>query len=290
MRKLWLTILVFSLVFGRPSLVLANSQNVFSRQTNRLLPEPEASLLNGILWGEKMKMDKDFFEALRKTATLHVVALSGLNITILISLLAKITLLFGRKKSCLLSLLAIIIFIWFVGAPVSAVRAGIMGSLSLFSVYFGRKDWSLLSLVLAAGTMLIYRPAWIQEISFQLSFFATLGIILLGGQGSKRGKGILGEFFFEAKTNLRTTLAAQIFTLPIILYNFQQLSLIAPLTNVLVLWVVPPIMVLGFLLSLIAVIFLPLAYPLAWILWVPLTYFIEVVKLTAEIPLASINF
>jgi len=265
-------------------------QNIFSQQTNKLLPEPQASLLNGILWGEQKMMPKDFYEALRRTATLHVIALSGMNITILVNLLSKITFFLGRKKSCLLSLGLIIIFILFVGAPPSVVRAGIMGGLSLLAVYFGRRDWALLSLILAAVVMLLFNFSWLWEISFQLSFLATLGIIILSGQAkTRKGKGIIAEIIYQGREDLRTTLAAQIFTLPVILYNFKQLSLIAPLTNVAVLWIVQPIMVLGFILSLLAVISLPLSQPIAWIIWVPLTYFIEVVKLTARLPFALIS-
>ncbi len=282
--KLLICLLLLILACWQLRLVSPHA-NIFSRQTNQLLPEPQASLLNGILWGEQKQMPKDFYEALRRTGTLHVIALSGMNITILVNLLGKMSLFLGRKPSILISLFSVIIFIWFVGAPVSAVRAGIMGGLSLLAVYFGRKDWALLSLILAAGIMLIFNPGWLTNIGFQLSFLATLGIILLGSSGG-RGAG----FLFSVKENLRTTLAAQVFTLPIILYNFKQISLVAPLTNVAVLWVVQYVMVLGFVLSLMAVVFLPLAYPLAWIIWVPLTFFIKIVELTAEIPLAAINF
>ncbi|MBI4999738.1 ComEC/Rec2 family competence protein [Candidatus Gottesmanbacteria bacterium] len=284
--KWFLVILVaITIIWALP----APSSNIFSLQTNKLLPEPQASLLNGILWGEKARMPKDFYEALRRTGTLHVVALSGMNITILVNLLGKITLFLGRKKSILTSLLLIVVFIWFVGAPPSVIRAGIMGTLSLLAVWFGRRDWSLLSLVLAAGTMLMVNFSWLTNIGFQLSFLATLGIILFGGV-IPREKGAIGEIKYQFKTDLRTTLAAQIFTLPVILYNFKQLSLIAPLTNVAVLWIVQPIMVLGFILSLLAIIYTPLAVPVAWIIWVPLTYFIEVVKLTAKLPFAQISF
>lgn len=269
------------------------SANIFSQQTNKLLPEPQASLLNGILWGEQKLMPKDFYEALRRTGTLHVIALSGMNITILISLIAKITLWVGRRRSVFISLILIVVFIAFVGASASVVRAGIMGGLSLIAVYFGRKDWALLSLFLAGGIMLIINSSWLTTIGFQLSFLATFGIILLGGRGGLGEQRELREgdtLYSPLFNDLRTTLAAQVFTMPIILYNFKQLSIIAPVTNILVLWIVQPIMVLGFVLSLLAISYTPLAVPMSWIIWVPLTFFIEVVKITASFPLAAINF
>lgn len=280
----------FRVVYATPIPQKAQT-NIFSQKTNRLLPEPQASLLNGILWGEQKAMPKDFYEALRRTGTLHIIALSGMNITILVNLLGKMTLFLGRRRSVIINIIIIIIFIWFVGPSASVVRAGIMGGLSLIAVYFGRKSWSLLGLFLAAGIMLIVNPDWIGNLGFQLSFLATTGIIIFGGKTKVyKKRGVVGEFINDGKENLRTTLAAQVFTMPIILYNFKQLSIIAPLTNVLVLWIVQPITVLGFILSIIAFIWLPLAFPLAWILWVPLMYFIEVVKITAKIPLAAISF
>jgi competence protein ComEC len=264
---------------------------VFSSRINKLLPEPQASLLNGILWGEKRKMPKSFYNDLIRTGTLHIIALSGMNITILVSLLGKITLFLGRRKSVIISMLGIFLFILFVGGSPSVIRAGIMGGMSLMAVYWGRKTWGLLSLWLTGVVMIIANPTWLREISFQLSFLATLGIILLGGSGEgTRRKGWFEEFIYEGRENLRTTLAAQVFTLPVILYNFKQLSLISPLTNVLVLWIVPPIMALGFILSCVSLVSLELATPLSWIVWVPLSYFIEIVKLTANLPLAQVSF
>lgn len=282
---------VFGETRSKYRLTSTKTTNLFSQKTNKLLPEPQASLLNGILWGTKETMPGNFYEALRRTGTLHIIALSGMNITILVALIGKLTLFWGRKKSILLTLLSIFVFISFVGPSASVVRAGIMGSLALIAIYFGRRDWSLLSLVLAAGIMLIFFANWLTDIGFQLSFLATLGIILFASKPeSKKARGIGQEILKNVKENLRVTLAAQIFTLPVILFNFKQLSLIAPVTNVLVLWIVQPIMVLGFILSLVSLVFNPLAYPLAWIVWVPLTYFIEIVELTAKLPFAAINF
>lgn len=255
------------------------------------MPEPQAALLNGILWGTKETMPRDFYEALRRTGTLHVIALSGMNITILVALIGKLTLFLGRKKAIFMTLLSIFVFIGFVGPSASVVRAGIMGSLTLIAVYFGRRDWSLLSLVLAAGIMLIFFANWLTDVGFQLSFLATLGIILFASKPeSQKARGVREEILKKTKDNLQTTLAAQVFTLPVMLITFKQLSLIAPVTNVLVLWIVQPIMILGFILSLLSLVFWPLAYPLAWIIWLPLTYFIKIVELTAKLPFAAINF
>ena len=265
--------------------------NPFIRVINSLLPEPPASLLNGILFGVKTSMPKEFYNALITTGTLHIVALSGMNISILTVLTARITLFFGRKASSILTICLIVLFTIFVGASPSIVRAAIMGSLSLFAVYFGRQNWGLLGLFLAAGIMLLYDFSFIKDLSFQLSFLATFGIILATVK-SKRywGKGLPDQAVYWLKENLKLTLSAQLFTLPVILYNFRRISLIAPLANLMIECLIQPIMVLGLLLSFIGSLWLPAAVPLAWIVWVPLTYLITVIELLAKIPGASLSF
>lgn len=265
--------------------------NPFISVINSLLPEPHASLLNGILFGIKASMSKEFYNSLITTGTLHIIALSGMNISILTVLTARITLYLGRKASSILTICLIVLFVLFVGASPSIVRAAIMGSLSLFAVYFGKQNWGLLSLFLAAGLMLVIDFSLIKNLSFQLSFLATFGIILANRKGEcQYQKGLLNKSVYWLKENLILTLSAQIFTLPIILYNFRRISFISPLANLAIEWVIQPVMILGFMISLIGWIFLPIAYPLAWTVWVPLTYLITVVEWLAKVPGASINF
>lgn len=266
--------------------------NPFIPILNSLLSEPQAGLLNGVLFGVKTTIPKDLYNALITTGTLHIVALSGINITILINLLYRVTLLsIDRRIASLFSICFVVFFVWFVGASPSIVRAAIMGSLSLFAVYFGRWSWGLLSLVLAAGIMLLPNFSLIKNLSFQLSFLATLGIILAGKKVEcQRKKTLLGKLIFPLKENLRLTLSAQLFTLPIILYHFHRISLISPIANLLIEWTIQPIMVLGFITALIGWVWLPLAVIPAWMVWVPLTYLISIVEFLAKIPGASIKF
>lgn len=265
--------------------------NPFIGVVNSLLPEPHASLLNGILFGTRASMQKEFYQALITTGLLHIIALSGMNISIMTALVAQSTVSLGRKFSIVLTIGLIISFVLFVGPSPSIVRAAIMGSLSLLAIYFGRQNWGLLSLFLASGIMLLYNFSLIQNISFQLSFLATLGIILANRKADCQNKpGMLNQFKSLFINNLQITLSAQIFTLPIILYNFHRVSLIAPVANILTEWVIQPLMVLGFLISIIGWIWQPFGYPLAWIAWVPLTYFITVVDTLSKIPGASMRF
>jgi len=264
--------------------------NSFIFVINSLFPEPQASLLSGILFGTKESMPKYFYNALIDTGTLHMIALSGMNISILINLAGKATLFMGKKISIIITIFLITIFTLFVGASPSIVRAAIMGSFSLVAVYFGRLDWSLLSLFLAGGLMLLFRPFLVYDLSFQLSFLATLGITLFSINTKKVASRLLYRLLFPVLENLRMTLAAQIFTLPIILYKFHRISLVSPLANLLLEWVIQPVMVLGFITVILGKIWLPLGIIPSWFAWLLLSYMIFIIEILAKIPGASIKF
>lgn len=264
--------------------------NPFVEVINQVLPEPQAALLNGILFGIRARLPQSLYEALITTGTVHIIALSGQNIVILTRIISEVTLILGRRASSLLTIASVVGFVAFVGVEPTIVRAAIMGSLSLLAVYFGRQNWSLLSLFLAAGLMLLVDPTWITDISFQLSFLATLGIILFSTTKSYKKNGFWAELLREMRINLRTTLAAQIFTTPLIFFYFRRVSLIAPITNVLIAPTIGPIMGGGILLSLLGWLYLPIGKLLGWIIWVPLSYILTVVQIAKMIPYAAINF
>lgn len=265
--------------------------NPFLAVINSLFHEPQASLLNGILFGIRAQIPKDFYQALIATGTLHIIALSGMNITILISLTARLTLALGRKYSSLLTICLIALFVWFVGPSPTIVRAAIMGSLSLLAIYFGRRYYALLALVLTSLIMLLIDFSLISNLSFQLSFLATFGLVLANNNVKRQfPKNPLEKLIFPLKENVKLTLSAQIFTLPLILYNFHRISLISPLANLLIESSIQPIMVLGFITAIMGWIWRPLGILPALLTWVPLTYLILIVKWLAQIPGASIQF
>jgi len=258
----------------------------------RMLPEPQAGFLSGILFGTRSAMTKELVDAFVTTGTIHIVALSGQNLSIFTGTFALwLTSIVSRRIASLLTFFVLVWFLWFVGLSPSLVRAVIMGSLTLLAVIFGRRNISLLSLLLAVSIMLLLNPLWIGDLSFQLSVLATLGIILFGGSEVtppsspsllKRGLGGVIDGF-------RITLAAQLFTTPLIFFHFHRLSLIAPLTNILIGWTMPFLMGLGWIAAIAGFIWQPLGLLPAWAAWVLLTYVIRVVEITATIPWASIG-
>jgi len=281
----------------------------FTLLINQLLPEPHASLLAGMIFGVKTTMPRDFYQDLISTGTLHVVALSGMNITILINVMGSIFLVFGRRIASLLTILWIVLFMFFVGPSANVVRASLMGIVSLVGIYTGRPRYGLLTLLSIGVVMLTIEPKWLFDIGFQLSFLSTLGIMLLGEGGvlaafihkSLRSTRLfssialkeaspVGIFLKTIQLDLRTTLSAQLFTMPVMILTFKQLSLVAPLTNVLVGWVIQPITVCGLIMVVAAWVFLPLGQIMAIFLWPMLEYFIVIVTSTANLPFAYITW
>jgi competence protein ComEC len=183
-----------------------------------------------------------------------------------------------RKQAFWFAIVGILIFVIMTGLSASAVRAGVMGTLLLFAMKNGRLANAQNAVLAAAGIMLFFNPLLLRyDVGFQLSFLATLGIIylypLFESLVDKKGKIFwLWEIMF-------LSLSAQIFVLPIILYNFQNLSLISLVANVLVLPIIPLTMLLGFLMAITGFIFLPLATIMAWLTFLPLKYEVEVIQI-----------
>lgn len=253
---------------------------IFTPVVNSYLPEPHASLLKGILFGINLKTTKIFYEQLKIVGLIHIVVLSGINITLLVTLVGSLTSFFGKRVSVLITILIIIMFIFFVGPKAPIVRAGIMGILTLVAVLFGRKNIVLYSLLLSLLIIIIFYPQWIRTISLQLSYGATLGIILFGQTQSKN----------QILKDLRVTLAAQLFTVPIIFLYFKQISIIAPLSNLLVSPLILPIMVLGFTTSILGKINFYFGLIPSYILYGLLSYIIFVVENLSKLPFVFFQF
>lgn len=130
------------------------------------------------------------------------------------------------------------------------------------------------------------------NLSFQLSALSTLGIILFAKQlQQKTVKKTLGTSLFSLiEDDLRVTLAAQVFTIPLILFTFRRISLVSPLTNILIGWVIAPVTAIGMALAILGWIWLPLGYMFGWVSWVFLEYLILMVQWTAKLPFSSVNF
>lgn len=312
---------IFSLVYYPEIKLLASGQgtrlmgkllfvkNKFKDSISKILVEPQAAFLAGLLLGEKRGLPTDLTAAFSRTGTTHIIALSGFNITIIAVALMSLFNLFmvRRQVSFWLSVGVIVLFVLMTGAAASVVRAAVMGILVLLAQQVGRLYQIRNALVLAGAIMIFINPkVLIWDLGFQLSFAATLGLIyvlpileqwFMPDQKEKELMAVsrpkesrIVKLLKSVKLILATTLAAQIAVLPLLVVNFGQLSLIAPLANILVLPVIPLTMLVGFLGALGGLIFLPLGQVFGWLAWLFLSYEIKIIELLAKIPLAAINF
>lgn len=274
--------------------------SIFTSVINSYLPEPHASLLNGILFGVSLKTTKIFYEQLKMVGLLHIVVLSGMNITFLSAVITNLTSFLSRRASLLLTILIIILFIIFVGPKAPIVRAGFMGILTSVAILSGRKNLVLYSLFLSAIFIALFWPKWLTTISFQLSYAATLGIILFGrvknlsppvkSHREEKVKSFLKGAWHIFWKEFKPSLAAQIFTVPIIFFYFKQISFISPLSNVLVSFTIVPLMIFGFLTAFLGKINFYLGFLPAWICYLFLSYIIFIVETLAKIPGIFIKF
>jgi len=261
----------------------------FVETINKLLPEPQASFLGGLLLGAKRGIPEGLMEDFNRTGTTHIVAISGYNITIIAVLMLALCKNVGipRKKAFWIIILALLFFLLITGAQASVVRAVIMGIVVLIAKQLGRLSRITNALILTAVIMLIINPKiLIFDAGFQLSFLATMGLIYLSPLLEKPLSWLPEKF--QIRESFLATLSATIFTLPLILFQFGRLSIVALVVNVLILPVIPISMGLGFGAGLLSSIWMPLGKIFAWAVWLILTYIIRIVELFSMVPFASI--
>lgn len=246
------------------------------------LPPISSALMMGIVFGGKQGMPTDFVDKLQTTGVMHVVAASGMNVTLLAGfLLSLLTRLTSRKKAIIFTMVALVWYAFLAGMEPSIVRASVMALFAFSAVLLGRQQQGLWILLLTACVMLLIAPSLLIDVGFQLSFAATLGIILLKPLMSKKAKdqSILSLF----KDDLTSTLAAQITTLPLLLIYFQSIGLLSVIINLLILWTIPPIMVIGAIAAFVGLLVPFFGGIIAFISLPFLLYFELIIKATAVI-------
>jgi competence protein ComEC len=256
----------------------------------QLLPEPQSSFLGGLLWGAKKGMPEDILQNFNRTGVTHIIAVSGYNITIIAVMLANLFIHLGasRKKSFWLIITGIIFFVIITGAPASIIRAAIMGIISLSAAFIGRLAKIRNTLALVAFIMLLINPKiLIWDAGFQLSFLATLGLVYFAPILEKYNQWL--PEFLGVRESLTTTMSAIVLTTPLILFQFNRLSLVAPLANLLILPLIPINMAIGFFVVIVGLVYLPLGIILAWSSWLALTTVLEIVDFLANLNFASIE-
>lgn len=288
--------------FGNPAIasLLTLKSHTHSIITNAI-PEPQASLLVGILLGVETGISPEVRDAFNATGTSHVIAISGFNMTLIAGLLSRLlsTLWPNRKWiTAGLSIAAIAVYTVFVGANAPVLRAAVMSALLVIAPLLGRKTYVPASLAFAAFAMSVHDPFVLWDIGFQLSFAAVLGLALLVEPLERIFRRGLSRFFRTETTEkllrllsepLIVTLAAQITTTPLIALYFGRLSISSLVVNFLILPAQTPLLILGGLATIISLVLPVLGQPIYWGAWVFLTWTTEVVRLFARLPGAEIQ-
>lgn len=243
----------------------------------QIFPDPEASLLAGILLGDDNGLPASLQQAYKNTGTAHIIAISGFNIAIIAGLFVGLfSRLLGKRKGAITALIGVLLYTVLVGATASVVRAAIMGGLALFAHQVGRRQNGLNTISFTAAVMAVFNPQILWDVGFQLSFAATFGLILYAQPFEDWAVRLISRFAPSEKAKkvagpisayLLFTLAAQLTTFPIMAYQFGRVSLIGVVANLFILPAQPAVMVLAGLALLLSFIYLPLGKLAGWIAW-----------------------
>jgi len=277
-------------------------RNGLSQTLAEVLPEPQASLAQGIILGIRYNIPASVRADFAHTGTAHLLAISGLHLSIVAGILLSIGIwLFGKRRYTYiwLALGTIWLYALITGMHPPVVRGAIMASLFLSAELLGRQRTAITSLAFAAAIMVGINPQILWTASFQLSFLAMAGLIFLAPplmtQGRKAVKTTIGEQGVGVSlANIITdsfsvTLAAIIAVWPVVAYYFGIVSFVAPLATLLALPALPGIIVAGALAGLIGLAALPIAQAIGWLTWLFTSYMLLIVTGFASLPVSSIE-
>lgn len=272
-------------------------RNGLSVVIEKTLPEPQASLTKGILLGMRSTIPSSTRDEFRQTGTAHLLAISGLHLTIIAGILVSLGIrIFGRKGYVYIwmTIAAIWIYAILTGMNPPVLRSVQMISLFLAAELFGRQRSSLIALLLAAALMSSFNPQVLWDPSFQLSFAAMAGLVFIFPllQSFLR-RTVISRFGETGTLSGITTIIADSFSVsfsallavwPLVAYYFGIISPTAPVATLFTLPALPAVIVSGFLSGVTGLIFLPAAQIIAWINWIFSSYILLVIKAFTLIP------
>ena len=263
----------------------------FLQKMNFAIASPESLLMGGLILGEKSAFSDELRTNFVNTGTIHIVALSGYNVTIVAEWFMKlftqipyVSQSFGIGAG----ILAILFFILMTGASSTAIRAGIMAVLVLIARATGRNYDVGRALLVAAVLMILINPfVLVYDVSFQLSFIATIAVIFFTPKIEKYFLWVTKSF--KLRDIISVTAAAYIFVLPFILYKMGNLSLVALPANFLVLPFIPLTMLFGFLTGFVGLLWHGFAVPVGYLAYLLLHWELAVINFFAHVPFASLT-
>ncbi|PLX25703.1 hypothetical protein C0580_01850 [Candidatus Parcubacteria bacterium] len=265
-------------------------KNYFWQNLNNYLVEPSSSLAKGMLLAARREIPDELRNDFARVGLSHIIAISGLHIAIIVWLIQSFLIFIGlnRKKSFIALLIILLLYLFLIAFPSSALRASLMVVFVLLGPFLGRNTPSVYSLVLVADIFVLINPyVLLYDIGFQLSFLAVLGLLFYVNF-FKRVLVFIPERF-KIREVFSVTLAAQVFTWPLIVYNFNIFSIAAPLVNFIILPILPLVLVFSFALAIFG-FYSPIAQVISWPLFLILKFIAEVAKYFARIPYTYFQF
>ncbi len=261
-------------------------KNFFLDKINFAINPPESYLLAGLILGEKSNFSQELNDAFIRTGTIHIVALSGYNVTIVAEWIMSLFA-FTGASSIYFGIFGILFFIIMTGGASTGIRAGIMAVLALVARKTGRMYEAGRGLVLAGVIMIIWNPMiLLYDVSFQFSFLATFAVIYITPKTIKYFYWVPTKFGLRDIINVTTTV--YVFMLPFILYKMGNLSLVALPANFLVLPLIPITMLLGFITGFAGIIYPIISVVPGYVTGQLLAYELFIIEKFAILPFASI--
>lgn len=254
------------------------------------LAEPEASLAQGVLLGLRQGIPASLYEDFRRSGTAHLLAISGLHMAIVAGMVLSFAVwLFGRHRPTYFVLTLVVLWTYalLAGMSPSVVRAAIMASIFLLGAFLGRQRSAITALAFAAAIMVAASPRILWSVSFQLSFAAVAGVIVLTPRLQEWGQRTRAPNVMV--DGCAYTLGATVAVLPLIGYYFGYVSLVGLPATFLVLFALPGVIVLSALAGLVGLFALPVAQAIGWVGWLLLKYMVSIVHGFAALPYSSLE-
>ena len=277
-------------------------RNRLSEAMAATIPEPQASVAQGMILGIKSNVTPDLQNNFIKSGTVYILVISGSQFNIVAGiLLATVIWLFGKRRFFYIwpALGAIWIYALLTGMGPPAIRAAVMVSIFLFADLLGRQKSAMTAIGFAAAVMAAITPKILGDSSFQLTFLSVAGIALITPRLQAWGKKIiaakLGEEGFFVRTanwmadSLFVTLGVTIAIWPLLVYYFGIFSVISPLASLLVLPALPYLLGSGTLAAVLGIFLLPVGQIVGWLAWLTAGYMLLVINTLAHLTFASIN-
>ncbi len=267
---------------------LFSFKRVFIENVNALIPQPHASLLGGLIVGAKQSLGKELLDDFRAVGVIHIVVLSGYNITIIALFIEWLLSRLRKNARLIFAAVAMTLFAIMVGGSATVIRATVMALLVLLARGTGRIYDVTRALLVAGVIMLLHNPKiLVFDTSFQLSFLATVGLIYVSPLLEPKVRWVTEKW--HLREIVVATISTQVFVLPFLLYKTGLLSLVSLPVNLLVLSAIPLTMLFGFLAGIISFASPLLALPFAYVTYALLAYELAVVEWFAKLPFVAIT-